>query len=138
MSITPADPYGDPVRVLLVDDCTPLRRTVRSLLEGYRALEVIGEAGDGFTAIQLASTLRPDVIVMDVHMPRLDGVEATRRIKAALPDASVIGFSIQYGRGEVRAMQDAGSSAFVSKDHAEDLPKVIQDVTGRYLAGTGD
>ena len=126
---------SDPLRVLIVDDFAPLRSTVRSLLAGYRALEIIGEAADGAAAVQLASRLRPDVIVMDVHMPRLNGVEATRRIKAELPDASVIGFSIQHGQNEDGAMLDAGSSAFVSKDRAEDLPWVIQKVTGRNVAG---
>ena len=126
----------DPLRVLIADDFAPVRRTVRSLLEECRALEVIGEAADGIAAVQLASVLRPDVIVMDVHMPRLDGVEATRRIKAALPDASVIGFSAQHGSGEDAAMRAAGSSAFVPKDRAEDLPQVIQHVTGRNVAGT--
>ena len=126
---------SDPLRVLIVDDFAPLRSTVRSLLAGYRALEIIGEAADGAAAVQLASRLRPDVIVMDVHMPRLNGVEATRRIKAELPDASVIGFSIHHGLYEDGAMLDAGSSAFVSKDRAEDLPWVIQKVTGRNVAG---
>ena len=124
----------NPLRVLIADDFAPVRRTVRSLLEECRALEVIGEAADGIAAVQLASVLRPDVIVMDVHMPRLDGVEATRRIKAALPDASVIGFSAQQGSGEDAAMRAAGSSAFVPKDRAEDLPRVIQHVTGRNVA----
>jgi DNA-binding NarL/FixJ family response regulator len=122
--------------VLIVDDFAPLRSTVRSLLEEYRTLEIIGEAADGLDAVRMASMLRPDVIVMDVHMPRLDGVEATRRIKAALPDASVIGFSLQYDHGEDGAMRRAGSSAFVPKHRAEDLPAVIQDVTGRRVAGT--
>jgi DNA-binding NarL/FixJ family response regulator len=127
----------NPLRVLIVDDFAPVRRTVRSLLEECRELEVIGEAADGIDAVRMASTLRPDVIVMDVHMPRLDGVEATRRIKAALPDASVIGFSVQQGPGEDGAMRDAGSSAFVAKDRVEDLPQVIQHVTRRNEAETG-
>lgn len=134
MDVVTASREGSRLRILIVDDFAPVRRTVRSLLEEYKALEVIGEAGDGLAAVQLASALRPDVIVMDVHMPRLDGVEATRRIKAALPDASVIGFSVQHGQGEAGAMQDAGSSAFVPKDCAENLPQVIQDVTGRDVA----
>jgi DNA-binding NarL/FixJ family response regulator len=138
MNVTTSSTEGEPLRVLIVDDFAPLRSSVRSLLEACRALEVIGEAGDGMTAVQLASDLHPDVIVMDVHMPRLDGVEATRRIKAALPDASVIAFSMQYGRGEDWAMRQAGSAAFVSKDRPQDLPRVIQDVTGRSLTGTGD
>ena len=126
--------YSDPLRVLIVDDFAPVRRTVRSLLEEYAALEIIGEAADGIDAVELASALRPDVIVMDVHMPRLDGVEATRLIKATLPDASVIGFSVQQNHGEDGAMRDAGSSAFVPKDRAEELPRVIQDITGKKLA----
>ena len=130
---SPSDQFS-PLRVLIVDDFAPLRRTVRSLLAEYRKLEIIGEAADGAAAVQLACALHPDVIVMDVHMPRLDGVEATRRIKAQLPDASVIGFSVQYGQNEDRRMRDAGSSAFVPKDRAEDLPWVIQEVTGRDIA----
>jgi DNA-binding NarL/FixJ family response regulator len=128
-------PKDDPLRILIVDDFAPMRKTVRSLLEAYRTVEVIGEAVDGIDAVQLASALRPDVIVMDVHMPRLNGVEATRRIKATLPDASVIGFSVQQDHGEDGAMRDAGSSAFVPKDRAEDLPQVIQEITGRNVAG---
>jgi DNA-binding NarL/FixJ family response regulator len=135
MNVMPTPQGPDPLRVLIVDDFAPVRRTVRCLLEEYRALEVIGEAADGAVAVQLAAVLRPDVIVMDVHMPRLDGVEATRRIKATLPEASIIGFSVQHGQGEAGAMREAGSSAFVSKDRAEDLPQVIQHVTGRNLAG---
>ena len=136
MNVTATTRHRNPLRVLIVDDFAPVRRTVRSLLEECRALEVIGEAVDGIDAIRMASALRPDVIVMDVHMPRLDGVEATRRIKAALPDASVIGFSVQRGPSEDGAMRNAGSSAFVAKDRAEDLPQVIQHVTGRNVAGT--
>jgi DNA-binding NarL/FixJ family response regulator len=136
MNVATTSDHSNRLRVLIVDDFAPVRSTVRSLLAEYRAFEIIGEAADGAAAVQLASALRPDVIVMDVHMPRLDGVEATRRIKAELPDASVIGFSIQYGQNEDGAMRDAGSSAFVSKERAEDLPGVIQKVTGRRIAGS--
>ena len=84
---------NDPTRVLLVDDFPAFRDSVRSLLEESPRYEVVGVAEDGLTATQLAETLRPDVVLMDVNISRLDGVTATRQIKAVLPETSVIGIS---------------------------------------------
>ena len=85
---------GERISILLVDDMPLVRQGLRSLLEQHPHLMVVGEASDGLAAVELAHTLRPDVIVMDVHISRLDGVEATRRIKAILPHTIVIGLSV--------------------------------------------
>ncbi|MDR4478966.1 MAG: PAS domain S-box protein [Nitrospira sp.] len=106
------------LRVLLVDDHEMVRQGLRSVLDSYQDLEVIGEAGDGEAAITLAAALRPDVVVMDVNMPKIDGIEATRRIVALQPDVIVIGLSVQNEHHIEEAMIDAGAAVFVTKERA--------------------
>ena len=84
-----------PIRILVVDDSRPFRRILHRLLTSFSGLTVVGEAEDGQSAIEMASRLGPQVITMDMQMPRLGGVEATRRIKKALPEVHVIGLSLQ-------------------------------------------
>jgi NarL family two-component system response regulator LiaR len=111
---------NEATRVLLVDDFPAFRDSVRSLLEESPGFEVVGEAEDGLTATQLAETLRPDVVLMDVNISRLDGVTATRQIKALLPETSIIGISAiptAYAREE---MLKAGANGFVQKEHIPD------------------
>ena len=81
------------IDILVVDDNLQLRETLRTILNKRLGFRVIGEAADGIAASQLAQTLRPKVVLMDVGMARMDGVEATRRIRALLPDTLVIGMS---------------------------------------------
>jgi signal transduction histidine kinase/CheY-like chemotaxis protein len=106
------------LRVLLVDDHAMVREGLRSILEGYHDLEVVGEAGDGIEAVKLARTRRPDVVVMDINMPRLDGVSATRQIKHDLPSTAVIGISVQDSSQVEQAMISAGATTFLRKDRA--------------------
>jgi len=106
------------LRVLLVDDHAMVREGLRSILETYQDLEVVGEAGDGMEAVKLARTRHPDVIVMDINMPRLDGVTATRQIKRDLPSAAVIGISVQDSPQIEQAMLSAGAAKFLTKDRA--------------------
>ena len=106
------------LRVLLVDDHAMVREGLRSILEHYNDLEVVGEAGDGMEAVKLARTRHPDVVVMDINMPRLDGIAATRQIKRDLPSTAVIGISVQDSSQIEQAMISAGAAKFLTKDRA--------------------
>ena len=126
---------NESTRVLLVDDFRAFRDSVRSLLEENPRYEVVGEAEDGLTATQLAETLRSDLVLMDVNIPRLDGVTATRQIKALLPETSIIGISAvptPYAREE---MLKAGARGFVQKEHIPDqlLAAIEQAIRDRLL-----
>lgn len=107
-------------RILLVDDHVMIRQGLRTMLEGYDDVSVIAEAGNGVDAVSIAAEMRPDTIVMDVNMPKMDGIEATKQIKAAQPDTIVIGLSVNTSPQIVEAMTLAGASAFLSKEAAAD------------------
>ncbi|HEU4683236.1 MAG TPA: response regulator [Nitrospira sp.] len=120
----------EPVRVLLVDDHAMVRQGLRSILDGYPDLHIIAEAGDGEEAVTLARLLKPDLVVMDVNLPRLDGIEATKRIREELPDTLVVGLSVNEAEHVVRSMKAAGASAFLTKESAADhLYETIGAVT---------
>ena len=103
------------------------------MLLGYEPLTVVGEATDGEAAIEMAFRLLPHIIVMDVKMPRISGVEATRRIKRFLPGVHIIGISTQDDIFIREAMKAVGSSHFVIKDHAHTLPDLIAKITGNPI-----
>ena len=98
---------GRKIRVLLADDHAVLRAGITSLLNDEPDIEVVGEACDGQMAVELAADLQPDVILMDVTMPRLNGIEATRRIMAQLPHARIIGLSMHEQESMALAMRNA-------------------------------
>ncbi len=117
-------------RVLLVDDHAMVRQGLRSILETYPDLEVIAEAADGDEAVEAAISKQPDVVVMDINLPKLNGIDATRRIKREAPNTLVIGLSVQYSAQTLNALLDAGAAALLSKEQAtEDLYRTIH----RYL-----
>jgi CheY-like chemotaxis protein len=103
------------IRVLLVDDHAILREGLASLLQRYEDIEVVGEGEDGLVGVELAHRLRPDVVVMDLSMPRLNGIEATRRIAAELPGVRVVGLSMHEEEYGLSAMRRAGAVACVVK-----------------------
>jgi signal transduction histidine kinase/CheY-like chemotaxis protein len=108
------------LRVLLADDHKIVRDGLMTLLAEQPDIDVIGEAGDGETAVELTLKLRPDVVIMDVTMPRLDGIEATRRIVRACPETCVIGLSMHDRDAVGPALTDAGAASFVPKASATD------------------
>jgi two-component system NarL family response regulator len=108
------------IRVLLADDHQMLRDTLRSMLESEGQIEVVGEAGDGRSAVSMARTLAPDIVVMDITMPDLNGVEATHQIKAENPKVKVIALSRHSDRRYVLRMLEAGASGYVLKAAAYD------------------
>lgn len=134
-AVITVNPISDAYRVLLVDDHALVRELLRSILEGYRELAIIGEAVNGQEAISMAATLKPDVIVMDVNMPRLNGHEATKRIRRAQPETIVIGISINDSPQMRQLMKDAGADAFLSKEAAtEELyPMITQLMQTRVM-----
>jgi len=108
------------IRVLVADDHAVLRAGMASLLNDEPDIEVVGEACDGQMAIELALDLQPDVILMDVTMPRLNGIDATRRIMAQLPRAWIIGLSMHEQESMAVAMRRAGAKAYLTKDGSSD------------------
>jgi len=110
--------YGDEkmtIRILIVDDREVVRNELRNLLGLYDTLSVVGEAADGWQALNQAKRLSPDVVLMDLEMPQMDGFEATRRIKAQQLARSVIVFSVYADSADRQKAQDAGADAFVIK-----------------------
>jgi two-component system NarL family response regulator len=121
------------IRVLLVDDHQMMRDGLRAILDLEGDLDVVGEAANGHEALEMVKTLQPDVIVMDVGMKDLNGIEATRQIKAENPRAKVIGLSTHSDGPYVISMLDAGASGYVLKDNAVDeMRRAIRAVAGGH------
>lgn len=113
------------IKVLIVDDNEVVREGLKSILEPQSDIDVVGEAVDGLDAVVKAERLVPDVILMDAHMPGMDGTEATRRIKRSLPDVKVL-FLTVYG-DYVGAALEAGASWYLTKDcRRQDLMEAIR------------
>ena len=120
-------------RILLTDDHETMRKGLRSLLERETDFEVIGEASNGRDAIRLARELEPDIMVMDVGMPDVNGMEATSRIMAKMPDMRIVALSMHSDKRFVTGMLTAGAFGYVLKSEAvEELVGAIRAVkTGR-------
>jgi DNA-binding NarL/FixJ family response regulator len=127
----------NPTRVFLADDHEMLRSGLKALLQSDSGIEVVGEAGDGRQAIVMVNELSPDVVVMDIGMPELNGIEATRRIVLDHPKTRVIALSMHSDRRFMAEMLKAGASAYLLKNSAfEELAGAIRTVSsGRmYLS----
>ena len=124
----------NPIPILLVDDFAPFRTILREVLECFAQFIIVGEAGDGRAAIELSLSLAPQVVIMDVNMPHVGGVEATICIKRILPGVHVIGLSLSDDVFTQDAMKAAGSSAFLSKNCTHQLPGLIGMITGTLVA----
>jgi len=122
-------------RVLLVDDNETDRNLLKVLLEEHAEILVVGEASNGEEAEALAEQHRPDIILMDIHLPHVNGVEATRHINRRLPQVMIIGVSSLYTPHDYNAMITAGAVAFVRKEDAvEALYKTIEFSTRTFYS----
>jgi DNA-binding NarL/FixJ family response regulator len=117
------------IRVLVVDDHAAVRSALAAYLDVEPGLEVVGEAADGQQALDLASWLKPDFVLMDVRMPVIDGIEATRRLKAARPKTRVVLMSGHVEDDLREAGLDAGATAFLLKGiRANDLATRVREL----------
>ena len=118
---------GSKIRVLLVDDHGVVRRGLRGYLELLDDIEIVGEAENGLTGVELSATLVPDVILMDIVMPQLDGIGAITRIKAAQPDVQIVALTSFIEEDKVLAALESGASGFILKDaDADDVAAAIR------------
>jgi DNA-binding NarL/FixJ family response regulator len=127
------------MNILLVDDHQMMRDGLRAVLERESDLHVSGEAADGRTALELCSTLHPDVVVMDIGMPGLNGIEATRQVTTHHPRTRVVALSMNADRRYVHAMFEAGAWAYLVKSSAsEELIRAIRAVAHdeKYVSPT--
>jgi DNA-binding NarL/FixJ family response regulator len=125
------------IKVLLVDDHAIIREGLRSLLEKQPEMEVIADTDDGRKALRLVRELSPDIVIMDITMPGLNGIEATRQITAEFPDVKVIALSIHSKRRYVADMLSAGATGYILKECLfDELVVAIKAVAagGRYLS----
>jgi len=117
------------ITILLVEDHVVVRESIRQFLEREEKLEVVGEAGDGEEAVQMASQLKPDVIIMDISMPKLNGIEATKRIKAIQPSATILILTAYDYEQYIFPLLEAGAAGYLLKDvSSRELISAIETV----------
>jgi two-component system, NarL family, response regulator NreC len=119
------------ITVLIADDHQAIREYIRGVIDEQSDMVVIGEAEDGERAVELVRRLSPDVVIMDVSMPNLGGIEATRQIRAEGSSSKVIGFSVHFHEWLKSTMLQAGASAYLVKDSVEELLPTIRAVVSR-------
>jgi DNA-binding NarL/FixJ family response regulator len=117
------------ITVLIADDHPLVRDSIKYLLQKHEDFEVVAQAGDGAEAIKLVGELSPDVVIMDIEMPNVDGLEATRQIKSSHPQAAVLVLTIHDDEEFVEAMLEAGAAGYLLKNaYGEELLQAIRAV----------
>lgn len=120
------------VRVLIADDHRLFAEALEAILAGDDRIELVGFAGDGEEAVRLAGEVRPDVVLMDISMPLMDGIAAAKAIRAANEGVSVLMLTGSNAQGDVDQARKAGAAGYVTKDRiAAELVEAILDVAGR-------
>lgn len=133
------DAAATPIRVLIADDHPVVRRGMRALLASLAGVEVVGEAGTGADAVREAQLARPDVVLMDVQMPAMDGIEATRRLAATQPDVAVLVLTMFEDDETVLSAMRAGARGYLLKGAEQDeiLAALGSVVAGQVVVGPG-
>jgi two-component system, NarL family, response regulator LiaR len=140
----------EPIRVVIVDDHAVVRRGLTTFLDVFDDMELIGHAGNGIEAIQLCKELQPDIVLMDVVMPEMGGIEATRAILANSPDIRIIALTSFDDEEKIREMLAAGATGYMLKNSSiDDLAHIVRaahvgasialspEVTNKLLHSTG-
>jgi two-component system response regulator NreC len=125
------------MKILIADDHGIVRQGLKSLLQSRLNMEVVGEAEDGLSAVQMVRDLQPDVVIMDITMPNLNGVEATRLIHQDYPNVKIVALSMHPEKHIVREVLEAGASAYVLKSYLfDELSRALDTVLAdqRYLS----
>ncbi|AQQ69784.1 Response regulator protein VraR [Limihaloglobus sulfuriphilus] len=118
------------IRVLLVDDSDIIREGISELISEEPDIEVVGEANDGIYALDAVREKRPDIVLMDISMPLMNGIEAAARIKAEIPDLKILALSVHHKCEYIQGMKSAGASAYILKENARsDLIPAIKKLT---------
>ena len=125
------------IRILLVDDVKKIRESLRAILATSPHFEIVGEACDGEEAVLAVAQLKPAVLVMDINMPRLNGIEATAWIRRTYPHVVVVGVSAIATEDTCQLMKAAGATTVISKDSVEQLQRVIRESVGQGAKSTG-
>ena len=124
----------EPIRVMLVDDHDVVRAGLKSFLESQPGVVVVAEAASGVTALDLVEEARPNVIVMDITMPKMDGLEATRRVKEIYPQGKVLALTVHEDKQYFFQMLEAGASGYITKQAAADeLVSAIRSVAEGHV-----
>jgi DNA-binding NarL/FixJ family response regulator len=132
--VSPRAKKPKPLRVLIADDHRLFAEALEAILATDERIEVVGQASDGSQAVELAQKLDPDVVLMDVSMPVLDGFEATREIRSRSEGIRVLMLTGSNSRADVDRSREAGASGYVTKDRiASELVTAIVEVTRRRL-----
>jgi len=119
------------IRILLADDHAVVREGLKALINAQPGMKVVGEAGDGLTAVALANQIDPDVAVVDVSMPGLDGAQVTSRLRQDRPDRKVLALTVHEDKGYLRMLLEAGAAGYLLKRAAaEELVRAIRAVAG--------
>ena len=120
------------IRVLIADDHRLFAEALEAILSGDERIAVVGHAGDGAEAVRLADDVRPDVVLMDISMPVMDGIEAARAIRAANGGTSILMLTGSNSRADVDRARQAGAAGYVTKDRiAAELIDAIVEIAGR-------
>jgi NarL family two-component system response regulator LiaR len=127
------------VRVLVADDQRLFAEGVMRLLESNERIEVVGHARNGEEAVRLAKSLRPDLVLMDIGMPGMDGIEATRQIRREVPGAAVLMLTASEQQEDMRRAAEAGAGGYITKDSASsDLVGMVLEISALASASPRD